>query len=31
MLYSKVDGTHTIDTKAKDHNEGDWYKEYFKK
>ena len=31
MLYSKIDNTHTIDTKAIDHNEGDWYKEYFKK
>ncbi len=31
MLYSKVDNTHPIDTKAKDHNEGDWYMEYFKK
>ena len=31
MLYSKIDNTHPIDTKAKDHNEGDWYMEYFKK
>lgn len=31
ILYSKIDQTHKIDTSAKDHNEGDWYVEYFKK
>ncbi|RYD55387.1 MAG: DUF523 domain-containing protein [Sphingobacteriales bacterium] len=30
ILYLKINSTHQVDTKAKDHHETDWYKEYFK-
>ncbi|MDZ4759352.1 MAG: DUF523 domain-containing protein [Bacteroidota bacterium] len=29
ILYSKIDDTHIINTDAIDHNDGDWYREYF--
>lgn len=31
ILYSKIDKNHHIDEQAIDHNEGEWYKEYFNK
>jgi uncharacterized protein YbbK (DUF523 family) len=31
ILYSIIDQNHMIDLKAIDHNEGEWYKEYFNK
>jgi uncharacterized protein YbbK (DUF523 family) len=30
VVFTKIDPTHSIDTKFKDHNETDWYREYFK-
>jgi uncharacterized protein YbbK (DUF523 family) len=30
ILYSKLDPTHIIDSTKKDHNETEWFKEYFK-
>ena len=29
ILYSLIDDNHTIDTKAIDHHQTDWYKQYF--
>lgn len=31
ILYSKIDPTHQIDCNAKDHDQHEWYIEYFKK
>jgi len=31
ILYSKIDQEHRIDQEAIDHNDGEWYKEYFNK
>jgi uncharacterized protein YbbK (DUF523 family) len=30
VVLSKIDPTHSVDTNLKDHNETDWYREYFK-
>jgi uncharacterized protein YbbK (DUF523 family) len=31
ILYGKIDPTHRLDPKKKDHHETQWYKDYFKK